>query len=187
MDTEMKSALLRVMPFIIIFFVLVLQIKKGKISGHDLFINKPSSINRFLGWVICFLMFVLLVEFALFTTGFLETDPWKHPFLPSVIRILGAVILAPIVEELIFRGLFLRMLLKRKLNLHLAIFIQAGVFVLLHNFTWQNTLSSNIGIIQSLTDAVLFGYAKQHTKSIYTPVAMHISGNFIATVERFIL
>ena len=115
----------------------------------------------------------------------LEITPWNHPLFASIIRIAGAVILAPIAEEFIFRGLFLNMLIKRKLNLHLAIFMQAVVFVLLHNFTYQNSLSSNIGIVQSLADAMLFGYAKYYTKSIFTPMAMHITGNAIATLERF--
>ena len=83
------------------------------------------------------------------------------------------------------QGQILNILVKRKLNLHLAIFIQAVFFVLLHNFTYQNTWSSNIAIVQSLADAMLFGYARQYTKSIYTPVAMHITGNAIATLERF--
>ena len=72
------------------------------------------------------------------------------------------------------------------LNIHFAIFIQACFFVLLHNFTYQNSLSSNIGIVQSLIEASLFAYAKYHTKSIYTPITMHMTGNFIATFERFI-
>jgi membrane protease YdiL (CAAX protease family) len=186
MNTEIKSALIRVLPFVVILMTLLLAFKKGKITTIDLGLNKPSSTKRFFYWVIGFLVFALLVELVLYMMWLLEITPWRHPLFPSIIRIVGAVILAPIAEEFIFRGLLLNMLIKRKLNLHVAIFIQAVVFVLLHNFAYQNSLSSNIGIVQSLVDALLFGYAKQYTKSIYTPMAMHITGNAIATIERFI-
>ena len=88
---------------------------------------------------------------------------------------------------MIFRGLILSKKINDNINIHLAIFIQSILFVLLHNFTYQNSLSSNIGIAQSLIDASLFGISRLHTKSIYTPITMHMTGDFIATIERFIL
>jgi membrane protease YdiL (CAAX protease family) len=185
MNTEIKSSLIRVLPFMVILMILLLAFKKGKITANNLGINKPACIKHFFYWVIGFFVFVLLVELGLYMMWLLEITPWRHPLFPSIIRIAGAVILAPIAEEFIFRGLLLSMLTKRKINLHVAIIIQAVVFVLLHNFTYQNSLSSNIGIVQSLADAMLFGYAKQYTKSIATPIAMHITGNAFATLERF--
>jgi len=186
MNEGIKSALFRALPFAIILFILIIRIRQNKINPKDLYISKPFSINRFLLWTIGFLIFILLTEFTFYKLGILEIDTWNHPLYPSIIRILGAVILAPIVEEFIFRGLILNVLSKRNVNIHFAIFIQACFFVLLHNFTYENSLSSNIGIVQSLIDASLFGYAKYHTKSIYTPITMHMTGNFIATFERFI-
>jgi membrane protease YdiL (CAAX protease family) len=179
-------ALMRVLPFAVILFILLFLIRKKKINPPDLNLNKPVSTSRFLIWTVGFLIFVLLIEFTFFHLGILEIDPWNHPLLSTIIRITGAVILAPVVEEIIFRGLILNVLTKRQINIHLAIFTQACFFVLLHNFTYENTLSSNIGIVQSFIDATLFGYARYHTKSLYTPITMHMTGNFIATVERFI-
>ena len=186
MNEEIKSALIRILPFVVVLLVILIRIRQNKINPHDLSLNKPNSINRFLLWTVGFLIFILLTEITLYKLGILEIDKWNHPLYPSIIRILGTIVLAPVAEELIFRGLILNVLTKRNLNIHLAIFIQAVFFVLLHNFTYQNNLSSNIGIVQSLIDASLFGYARYHTKSIYTPIAMHMTGNFIATFERFI-
>jgi len=186
MNVEVRSALIRVLPFAVILFILFAQIRRKKFTPQDLYINSPNSLNLFFAWSVGFLIFILLTEFAFYKLGILEIDKWNHPWYSSIISILGAVILAPVAEELIFRGLILNELVKRKLNIHFAIFIQASLFVLLHNFTYQNTVSSNIGIVQSLVDACLFGYAKYSTKSIYTPVAMHVTGNVIATLERFI-
>ena len=115
----------------------------------------------------------------------MEIDRWNYPFLPSLIRIIGAVILAPVVEEVIFRGVLLSKL-HEKLNLHTAIAIQAVLFVLAHSFTYQNTLSSNLATAQTLMDGLLYGYARRHTRSLYTPMTMHMIGNFAATAERFL-
>jgi membrane protease YdiL (CAAX protease family) len=166
--------------------MLFLQIRRKKIKSEDLFLQKPIAVKLFLFWTIGFLVYIIVTELVLHRLGVLEIDKWKHPLLPSIIRILGAVVLAPIAEELIFRGLLLNLFIKRKFSVHLAIFLQACFFVLLHNFTYENTLTSNIGIVQTLIDASLFGYARYHTKSIYTPISMHITGNFIATLERFV-
>jgi membrane protease YdiL (CAAX protease family) len=186
MDEEIKLALIRVIPFVIILFGLFIASKRAKIDRTlDLGLQKPNSMTHFFFWTFGFLGSILLTEIFLFKLGILEIEKWNHPFFSSIIRIFGAVILAPISEELIFRGLLLSKLSK-KINMHLAILIQACFFVLLHNFAYQNTLSSNIGIVQALIDALLFGYARNYTKSIYTPITMHITGNFIATLERFI-
>lgn len=186
MNEEIKSALIRVFPFVIILVGLFIASKRGKIHRvADLGLQKPNSAVHFYFWTIGFFGFIILTEFFLYKLGILEIDKWNHTFYPSVIRIFGAVILAPIAEELIFRGLLLSKLFK-KVNMHIAILMQACFFVLVHNFAYQNTLSSNIGIVQASIDASLFAYARHFTKSIYTPITMHITGNFIATLERFI-
>lgn len=186
MDKETTSALVRVLPFVMTFFVLLFLKKKGGISIEELALRKPISISLFFIYVLGFLLLIVLIEFSLSKFNLLEIDPWNHPLAPSIIRIFGAVILAPIAEELVFRGLILSKL-SRRINKHFAILFQAVLFVLLHNFTYQNSLSSNIGIVQSFIDATIFGYARFHTKSIYTSMTMHITGNLIATLERFIL
>lgn len=186
MNPELKSALIRVIPFVLILLGLFIANKRKKVSVEDLGLQRPNSIKHYFFWAIGFLMLVLLIEACLNQLGILEINKWNHPLYPSVILIFGAVVLAPIAEELIFRGLILTKLTKRKVNIHLAIIIQACFFVMLHNFTYQNTLSSNIGIVQSLMDACLFGYARHHTKSIYTSMTMHVTGNLVATLERFI-
>ena len=187
MDKEISSALLRILPFIVVIAIIAVRLSVKHLSPQDIALQKPVSTKRFLCWILGFLAYVLLIECTLNHFGILEIDKWNHPLVSSIIRITGAVILAPIAEELIFRGIFLNALEKLKLNKHLSIILQAVLFVLLHNFAYQNTLSSNIGVVQSFADACLFAYARCHTKSIYTPIVMHMTGNLIATLERFIV
>ena len=186
MTKEISSAILRILPFVIIISVVTILKKKGKLSAEDTALQQPISMFSYLFCVIGFVFFSLLIEVVLNSFGLLEVAKWNHTLVSSIIRIMGAVVLAPIAEELIFRGILLSKL-NRKFNKHLAIFLQAVFFVVLHNFTYQNTTSSNIGIVQTFVDASLFGYARFYTRSIYTSMTMHISGNLIATLERFIL
>jgi len=186
MNEEIRSALLRTLPFLVVIVVLALLIRRRKIKPQEIDLKKPDKLGSYLLWAIGFLAYALLIEFVLDAGGILEVSTWAHSLTPSVILIFGIVVLAPIAEELLFRGLVLNVLIKRIGNQHIAILVQAVFFVLLHNFTYENTLSSNIGIVQSLIDAVLFGYARQYTRSIYTPITMHMTGNAIAILERFI-
>ena len=133
------------------------------------------------------MLFIIATELTLFKTGLLEVTHWNHNLPSSLIRILGIVVLAPVSEELLFRGLFLHKLIQWKLNKHIAVLIQALVFVILHSFAYENTLSSNTGIVQGFLDACIYAYARFYTKSIYTSIVMHSTGNLIAVLEQFIL
>lgn len=186
MNHEVISAIIRTLPFLVVVLVLAILTKRKKIEPQDLDIRKPFSFKSYFIWVSCFLIYSLLTEFSLFSFNILEVSKWDHTISSSIILIFGIIILAPIAEELLFRGLILNVLTKKKINIHLAILIQACFFVLLHNFTYENTLSSHIGIAQSLIDGILYGYARKYTKSIYTPITMHMTGNAIAIIERFI-
>ena len=187
MTTEMRSALLRVLPFLAVIIAICVAVTRQKINQRDIGIQPPASYKTFFAWWVFFLVFTVTTELVLFKAGLLQVTHWHHPFTSSVIRIGGIVLLAPVAEELIFRGLLLHKLLKWKIRPHMAVISQAVVFVLLHSFTFENTISSNIGIAQSFIDACLYAYARQHTCSLYTPVAMHASGNCIAVLEQFIL
>jgi membrane protease YdiL (CAAX protease family) len=187
MSPEIKSALLRVVPFLIIPLVIAIGIRRKKFTSQQLGITPPSSYIKFFFWWLAFLLFTLLTEVTFYRLGILEVSHWHHDVPSSVIRLLGIIVLAPVAEELIFRGLFLHKLIQWKVNKHAAVLLQALIFVLLHSFTYQNTLSSNIGIAQGFADACIYAYARFNTQSIYTSMAMHSTGNLIAVLEQFIL
>lgn len=187
MNEEIKAAIIRVLPFVVLLTVFSIRVRQKKFNTAELGLQKPVSLIRSVWCWSAFLLFILASEFTLYHLGLLEADKWNHTLLPSVIRITGAVILAPIAEEILFRGILLNKLMQWKGNMHVAIFVQAVLFVMVHSFTYENTLSSNIGIAQTFIDAAIYGYARFYTQSIYTPMAMHSTGNLIATLERFIL
>jgi membrane protease YdiL (CAAX protease family) len=187
MNEELKIILLRILPFLAAIVGISIGIKRKKISTSDLYIQKPNSYRNLFVWWFSFLIFIILTEIILYNSGILKVGTWKNSFFPSILKILGMVLLAPIAEELIFRGFFLHKLRQWKLNRHIAIILQALFFVALHSFAYQNTLYANIGIAQVFIDAVLFAYAMYATRSIYTSIVMHATGNLIAVLEQFIL
>jgi len=184
---ELTKILLRVLPFLIIIVALTIRVKKGKISKDDLGIRMPDSNLKVLIWCFSFLTFCILTELILFQVGLLEFKSYEFAIRTSVLKIIGMVLIAPIAEELLYRGLLLTKLITLNINKHVAIFIIAILFVLVHSFVFDNTMASKIGIIQVFVDGTLFGYARLATKSILTPIVMHITGNLIATIEMYLL
>ncbi len=170
MNPEIRQALLRVLPFVAVLFFMALAIKRGKIKTNEIGLNKPNSWLHWLLWGVAFFVFAVVLEIIFYKQGILEISPWKNGLAASIIRITGAVILAPIAEEIMFRGVLLHVLHKKIKNLHSAIFLQAVLFVLLHNFAYENTVATNIGIVQALVDASLFGYARHYTNHCYANV-----------------
>lgn len=184
---ELTKILIRILPFLIIIIALTIRIKKGKLSKDDLGIRLPETSLKAFIWCFSFLLFCILTEFILFEVGLLEFKNYAFDIKTSLLNIIGIVLIAPLAEELLYRGLFLTKLIKLKINKHLAIFIIAILFVIVHSFVFENSMASKIGVIQVFVDATLFGYARLSTKSILTPIVMHIIGNLIATIEMYLV
>jgi membrane protease YdiL (CAAX protease family) len=184
---DVTRTLIRILPFLIIIIALTVRIKIGKVTKEELGLKKPDTILKSFIWCISFLLFCLLTEYTLNHYGLLEVTKHNFTFKISLLKIVGMVLIAPIAEELIYRGVFLNKLLSLKINKHLAIFLIAMIFVAMHSFTYENNLTSKIGTVQSFLDASLFAYARLSTKSLYTPIIMHMTGNLIATFEMFLL
>lgn len=184
---DLTKILLRVLPFLVIIIGIAVVIKKGKVKKENLYLQNPASYKKFFLWWASFLALILVTEFSLYYFDLLEVGKWDDQLFPSILKILGIVVLAPIAEELVFRGLIMFKLRQFKVGRHAAVFIQAVIFLLLHSISFDNSFSSNIAVIQIFGDSVLYAYAKQHTKSLYTPIAMHATGNLIAVLEQFFI
>lgn len=179
------KSLLRILPFVIFLIVIPFLIKKKKLKLNDIDFVKPESWFKMFLWIGLFFTYSLVVEVLLLKYGIYSIKPWEYDLTSSLIRIVGAVVLAPIVEEMLFRGILLNKL-SEKWNRKAGIVLQALLFVLLHSFAYENSAESNIGIAVAFTDAILFAVARYSTKSIFTNIGMHMSGNFIAIFERIL-
>ncbi len=87
--------------------------------------------------------------------------------------ILGISVMAPVVEELLFRGI-IQGELRKVMPEWIAIIAQAVIFALFH--------MQPVQITYVFLPGLLLGLAYYWSKSIWVPIIMHISFNFIGSV-----
>jgi uncharacterized protein len=86
---------------------------------------------------------------------------------------LGVSVLAPVTEELLFRGI-VQGELRKAMPEWLAIVLQALIFAAYH----MQLVQSSYVILPGL----MLGFAYYWTRSLWVPIAMHIGFNFVGSV-----
>ena len=187
MNTEITKSIIRVLPFLVALIIILIFIKKGRIDVMKINLQLPTKIPLMVGIWVAYLLFILGIEYFSFRMGWLTANKWNYGGVSTFIRLVGAIVLAPVVEEILFRGLILNALLQRRIRFVYAVIIQAIVFVLMHNIQYQNDFQTYYTIAYGLMDSSLFAIARKKTESLFTSIGMHMIGNAIAIGERFIL
>lgn len=98
----------------------------------------------------------------------IEHDPKVY-----LAELLGAVILAPIGEELIYRGIVLRC--SAKISQRFAIFFSAFIFGIMHGNPYQFVLGFLLGIPLAMVTL--------KTGSVIPAIICHMTNNFMASVS----
>ena len=120
-------------------------------------------------------------------------DPIAHPTLQSIVNeptspwawvmILTAVVLAPIHEELVYRGFLQTAVVRAGLKPWPAIMLTSALFALMHrtsNVPWYA-----IGTLFMLS--VCLGFAFERSRSIAVPIAMHMGFNALNVVIAVVI
>lgn len=94
------------------------------------------------------------------------------PMSKCIPGVIAGVILAPIAEEILYRGILLRGMLKMRWYPWIAIPMSALLFSIMHGTTYQTIDIFPFGII--------VGWLYWRTKSLYPGIFMHIVNNAIA-------
>lgn len=100
----------------------------------------------------------------------------EHDPMVYIAELLGAVILAPIGEELIYRGVVLRC--SAKISQRFAIFFSAFIFGIMHGNPYQFVLGFLLGIPLAMVTL--------KTGSIVPAIICHITNNLIASVSEIV-
>jgi len=104
-------------------------------------------------------------------------------YFQTVAGVILAVLVAPLAEELIFRGVFLRFFIERKQQLLGVVFISI-LFAVLHTF-WEESLGWQLYkfVVYFLISTVFcWSYIKQ--KNLWSPIILH--GGYNATMVGFL-
>lgn len=152
------------------------SIIKGKLS-------KSAFSNLILALIASFTFHLLIMALPISKTN---QDIDLNSYL-IVILFIFQVLIAPVIEETVVRGLFLSMFFKKKLNFFnfsvrqdkvlrytLAILCSAFISTALHG------MSSYLSVLSLIINGVLCGVLYMSSKHILTPIIFHMINNFFA-------
>lgn len=100
-----------------------------------------------------------------------------------VMRILYGSLIAPIVEELVFRGLLMTALSKFK-NYYLDVVVSSTLFSLIHVLQYGWVLTDFIVYAGA---GLLFCMLFRYTRSVYWPMALHILWNTFLIIASLLV
>jgi membrane protease YdiL (CAAX protease family) len=185
MNPALKSTLFQVGPFALALVFLSVAIAKGRINRNEIGLQPPQRGHPW-RWVLGFLGYSLAVEAVVYWAngGRLMVTPWAYAWPLVLLRVVGILLLAPVVEELLLRGVLLAVLQRRHVPVLVAIVLQSLVFTLLHFGALSASWAGVLGVAQIFVDGLILGAARYRTGSLYPPMAMHLLGNALAVAER---
>ena len=138
-------------------------------------------------WLACVpVMLVIMIGLALLDEAIFGSlpvvegeDDVQYPVFPSPtggswavlwLSMLGTVVWAPIVEEVIFRGVLYRYL-RSRIGAVLTIIITSIAFGIVHPYDWT-------GLVQVTFAGVMFGLLREWRGSLIAPMVAHFLHNF---------
>ena len=166
----------------LIFLVLWLSI----FIGISIFVNRRRKQKMELNFKIVDFryLYLMLIIILIFKIGFnipvdnlIGNTKLSNPFI-NLSYVLVLVIIAPILEEFIFRGIILKGLLTRY-SPKFAIIVSALLFGLFHFSSQQ--------IWHAFLMGLLWGWIYYKTKSIGTVILLHCFSNFIVQGYEYMI
>lgn len=131
-------------------------------------------------WLVLFVALAIVQEALQKAVGLPVPEHWGSHYTDSVkvIRLFAMIALAPISEELLFRGLLYHTIEITMLKRAGAIAITSAGFAALH---YQYGVR---GLPFALADGLLFGIARCSTGSTILTMVLHALGNGYAAYQR---
>ncbi|HEC69042.1 MAG TPA: CPBP family intramembrane metalloprotease [Candidatus Omnitrophica bacterium] len=137
-----------------------------------------TAFKTYVG-ILPLLLFSIFISFLIFKILNIKPEPMpvvvftlkEKNSLFLFILALEAIFLAPIVEELFFRGLLFK-LLRKKFSFILSSLLTGCIFSLLHN--------NSFSFLPVLTLSVGLAYIYERKKNLLAPVFLHSFHNFIS-------
>lgn len=185
--TSLTNVFLLISSIVTIFtLILIYKIKKRDYKIELKFV-KTNNINILLAIILgvsCWLfnsgVLSLVEEAGIFSSQFEYMSEILTPLSQGslIVSIITVGIVAPIAEEILFRGVIYNTL-NRKISVKWTIIIQAIFFGIFHGNLIQGLYATLLGLI--------FGYVTYKTKSLWPAITMHIVNNLVATIIPFLI
>jgi len=152
--------------------------RKRHIPRQEFLGLDPPKFTPSVILMIGFIALASALEVVYRHAGLGATTSWAGKYSASAlaIRIVGILVLAPLGEELLFRGVIFKLLAPK--SSALAVLITAALFAGSHiQYSW-------IGMALVFIDGLYFGLARAWSGSTLLTIAMHCAGNGIAVYQR---
>ncbi len=174
--------------FYICFYLAFLFLLKSRKIGYFEFLN--SSKEKVISvMIICallistYMIVILLIDdiAVLNIDGHIRKELDNLNYIEKAIFLSNTIILAPLVEETLFRGL-LYFALYKNVGRVLAIIVTSLLFFETHlGAVYSNVFGASVILIKSFIFTIIF----DKTKSIIYPLGLHISFNIQSTLALF--
>ncbi len=172
------------LPLIAFFSILFIKLKRGLSLKQYLALNKVR-IKTVLFWLIFIFVFVVLLSMGMLSLGLRHALDWLHqvwstaeyPFL----LLFSVIFVAPLNEEIIYRGVLFKGFLKTRLGVVGTILLTSALWAAVHfQYGFADLCVIFLG-------GLVLGMARYKTKSLYTPLLMHIVWNITVVGIYFII
>ncbi|OYT31963.1 MAG: CPBP family intramembrane metalloprotease [Thermofilum sp. ex4484_79] len=170
--------------FIVLSILVILFFFKADFKSFGFSINIPYTIDSL---IISFPIAILLAFLSSFLT---RSESYKPQFLPQnpLHMILLALILAPLGEEMVFRGILESYLLQNT-NTWIAVVFPAILFALTHTVPFSSAPKKVLMLIliNASILGILAGYYRAIGRSLTPAIAIHATFNLAGIIVRKIL
>ena len=166
-----------ILCFLILFLISTIKRQKlfkdyNKISFRQGVFYAISTVGLYM--MIVIMNGILIQFFPSYSDQIMDLFQLEQP----VLAILVIGVIAPFIEELIFRGEVYKEL-EKSFTIPVVVFLQAALFGLIHPIPLQK--------IQTFVMGLFFGYVRAKTQNIWYSTIMHITSNMIACLLVFIV
>jgi membrane protease YdiL (CAAX protease family) len=173
-NSPIVGALLTAAAFIALLVVVVLIARFKKIPLPI----APPGLGAISTWLLVFIVAAIGQESLGSLTGGPAAQSWDALTPARLIRAATIVLLAPVAEEVAFRGTMYGNLMKKGMHPAVAILLPAAAFALMHLQYFGP------GLLFIFVDGIIFGLARHRTQSLFVPILLHVLGNAYAVAER---
>jgi membrane protease YdiL (CAAX protease family) len=172
-----------VAPLVIGLSFLFAKIRKN-ITVKEYFLLNKVDWFQFLKWSLILLLFAACSDALTSTLGRpivsdFMVKAYKTAYFPPLLW-LAFIILAPLYEEILFRGFMFKGIENSRLGPIGALIITSLAWSMLH------IQYDFLVIVSIFAGGLLLGWARLKTNSIFVPIVMHALQNLLATIAVII-
>lgn len=165
-------------PIIASAVVLIVARVRGYSFAGDIGLRLPTGGSTLL-WSLIWLGVAIAGEYVARLQGESQPASWWAQFSRDqiIVRAIQIIVLYPIAEELVFRGLLFHALEKRA-GWVLAVLGSATLFTIGHFDR------DPLGLLQTFVDGTLYAVVRRGSGSLLLPIGLHMTGNAFAVFQR---